>query len=224
MSVGPLDLLLASAAVLLGLSVLVTPVAARRWATPLLYGACVAVALAAGGVALGYLLTGGPAADAVTLPLGLPWVGARFRLDALAAAFLVVVNLGAALASLFALGYGRHEREPQRVLPFYPVFLAGMNLVVLANDAFSFLVVWEAMSLSSWALVMARHREPGNSHAAYVYLLMASAGALCLLLAFGLLAGPQGGYAFDAMRAHPPGAVIAGIVLALTILGAGSKA
>ena len=62
-------------------------------------------------------------------------------------------------ASLFALGYGRHEHAPQRVLPFYPAFLAGMNLVVLADDAFSFLVAWEFMSLTSWALVMAHHRD-----------------------------------------------------------------
>ena len=56
----------------------------------------------------------------VTLPLGLPWTGAHFRLDPLAAFFLVVVGLGSAGASLYALGYGRHEHEPQRVLPFYP--------------------------------------------------------------------------------------------------------
>ena len=47
-----------------------------------------------------------------TLPLGLPWLGAHFRIDALAAFFLVVVNLGGAAASLFALGYGRHEHAP----------------------------------------------------------------------------------------------------------------
>ena len=37
--------------------------------------------------------------------------------------FLVVVNLGGAGASLFAIGYGAHEKAPGRVLPFYPVFL-----------------------------------------------------------------------------------------------------
>ena len=137
----------------------------------------------------------------------MPWIGAHFRLDALAAFFLVVVDLGAAAASLFALGYGRHEGAPMRVLPFYPAFLAGMNLVVLADDAFTFLVSWEFMSLSSWALVMAHHRERDNAHAGYVYLVMASFGTLALLLAFGLLAGPEGGYAFDQMRAvHPTGA------------------
>ena len=137
----------------------------------------------------------------MTLPLGLPWLGAHFRLDALSAFFLVVVNLGGAAASLYALGYGRHEQAPQRVLPFYPAFLAGMNLVVLADDAFTFLVSWEFMSLASWALVMAHHRERDNADAGYVYLVMASFGTLALLLAFGLLAGPDGGYAFAAIRA-----------------------
>ena len=70
-----------------------------------------------------------------------------------------MVGLGSAGASLYALGYGRHEHEPQRVLPFYPAFLAGLNLVVVADDAFSFLFAWELMSLASWALVMSHHRE-----------------------------------------------------------------
>src|SRR5581483_8891236 len=99
---------------------------------------------------------------------------------------------------------GRHEHEPQRVLPFYPAYLAGMNLVVLSHDAFSFLVSWEFMSLTSWALVIAHHRDRDNMRAGYVYLLMASFGTLALLFAFGLLAGPGGDYAFDAIRtAHP---------------------
>ena len=140
------------------------------------------------------------------LPLGLPWIGAHFRLDALAAFFLVVVNLGGATASLYALGYGRHEEAPHRVLPFYPLFLAGMNLVVLADDAFSFLLCWEVMSLASWALVMAHHREADNARAGYIYLVMASFGTLALLLAFGLLAGPEGAYGFAQMRSAAHGA------------------
>ena len=39
-----------------------------------------------------------------------------------------------------------------------------------------------------------------NVRAGYVYLVMASFGTLALLLAFGLLAGPDGGYAFAAIR------------------------
>ncbi len=147
-----------------------------------------------------------------------------FALDALSAAFLAIVNLGALTASVYAVGHGRHETAPHRVLPFYPAFLAGMNLVVLADDAFTFLVSWEFMSLASWALVLAHHRERENARAGYIYILMASFGTLALLLAFGLLAGPDGGYAFASMRAHPPAPLIAAGALALVLLGAGSKA
>ena len=169
-------------------------------------------------------LLGHAAPAAVTLPLGLPWIGAHFRLDALSAFFIVVVDLGAATASLFAIGYGRQEQAPLRVLPFYPAFLAGMNVVVLADDAFSFLVAWEFMSLSSWALVLAHHQMPDNVRAGYVYIVMASFGTLALLLAFGLLAGPDGGYAFADIRTSHPSAAVAALALSLALLGAGSKA
>ena len=109
------------------------------------------------------------------------------------------------------------------MLLFFPAFLAGMNLVLLAADAFTFLFAWEFMSLSSWALVMAHHRRPGNAAAGYLYLLMASFGTLALLLAFGLLAGPSGGYEFEAIR-RAPSETVSAIVLVLALIGAGSKA
>src|SRR5262249_5157264 len=107
---------------------------------------------------------------------------------------------------------------------FFPAFLAGMNLVIVADDAFTFLMSWELMSLASWAIVVARHDVPANTRAGYVYLLMASFGTLCLLLAFGLLVGPAGTYAFAAIRAADRGPTIARIASPLALLGTGSKA
>src|SRR2546421_173728 len=77
--------------------------------------AATALALA---LALRTLLVNPPAAT-LALPIGLPWLGAHFRLDALAAAFILVINLGAAMASLYGLGYGSHEEARARVLPFF---------------------------------------------------------------------------------------------------------
>lgn len=191
--------------------------------TPLVYGGSLVVCLAGLAAALWQLLSGSSAAT-LHLALGLPGIGANFRLDALAAFFLVVANLGGATASLYALGYGRHESAPFRVLPFYPAYLAGMNLVVLADDAFSFLIAWEFMSLTSWALVLSHHREPENARAGYIYLLMASFGTLTLLLAFGVLAGAEGSYTFAWMRAHHLDVLPATLVLLLALAGAGSKA
>ncbi len=218
----PVVIALCSVPALLGVPLLA--MTGMQWsvATRLIYGACVAISLVVFVAALAHLMTAGGTASSLRLPLGLPWIGAHFRLDPLAAFFLVVVSLGSAGASLFAIGYGEHEKAPGRVLPFYAAFLAGMNLVVLADDAFTFLVSWEFMSLSSWALVMAHHRDPENRHAGYVYIIMASFGTLSLLLAFGLLAGGSGGYGFAEMRGHAT--ALPGLVLILAILGAGSKA
>ena len=41
----------------------------------------------------------------------------------------------------------------------YHVFLASMALVLLADDAYAFMVVWETMALSSYFLVTSDHRD-----------------------------------------------------------------
>ena len=217
-------LALACAAVLITTAAIALAIQDPARARHVVYGICLIVSSALLVIALLALFGISQTPSAVTLPLGIPWLGARFRLDALSAFFLAVVALGAAAASLFALGYGRHEPAPRRVLPFYPAFLAGMSVVVLADDAFTFLVSWEFMSLSSWALVMAHQGVPDNVRAGYVYLIMASFGTLALLLMFGLLAGPDGGYAFADMRAGQLSAGAAAVVLVLALIGAGSKA
>jgi len=217
-------LVLAGAGALLALAVLAAILSRSEVVTRLTYGATLVVSLFTTAIAVYRLFSEPTAAALLTLPLGLPWLGAHFRLDALAAFFLLVVGLGSAAASLYGLGFGRHEMAPHRVLPFYPAFLAGMTLVVLADDAFTFLLSWEFMSLSSWALVMAHHRDRDNAHAGYVYLVMASFGTLALLLAFGLLAGTAGSYDFTSVRSAEQPALVTALVLGLVLLGAGSKA
>ena len=219
----PLPLLLSLPLVLLAVGGYAVAAAHRPGCSRLVYGVTLTIAAVTLGLALAHLLTAAVPAT-LALPLGLPWLGAHFRLDALSAFFLIVANLSGGVASLFALGYGQHEHAPERVLPFFPAFLAGMNLVLLADDAFAFLFAWEFMSLSSWALVLAHHQDPANARAGYLYLVMACFGTLALLLTFGLLAGPDGGYNFAAIRAGQPTPGLAALVLILALLGAGSKA
>ncbi|MGE0409070.1 MAG: hydrogenase 4 subunit B [Amphiplicatus sp.] len=194
----------------------------RRASAPL-YLLNAAIAATAFAVSTAALI-GGRGPVLFDLPIGIPWLGAHFRADALSNFFLAVVNFGAVAASLFAVGYGRHEREPQRILPFYPAFLAAMNLVLLADDAFTFLLSWEFMSLTSFALVLAHHHDRENRRAAYVYLTMASFGTLALLFVFGLLAGPDGGYLFADIRSRDLEAGLGAAVILLALIGAGSKA
>jgi hydrogenase-4 component B len=212
-----------SVAVLLTIAVVAVIACRFRTVSIAIYAACLVVSLV-NLISAGLHLVGDSAPLAARLPIGLPWIGANFRIDALAALFLVVINLGSAAASLFALGYGRQEMTPGRVLPFYPAFLAGMNLVILAGDAFVFLVSWEFMSLTSWALVLAHHHDADNRRAGYIYIMMATFGTLTLLLAFGLLAGPGGNYLFSNIAGAQHPEWLHGLVLILVLLGAGSKA
>jgi hydrogenase-4 component B len=213
---------LGGVAVLLGTAVAAALLQRSRLATALTYGISLVACLGILGAGCHYLTLHAAPAQSLRLPFGLPWTGTHLRLDALSAFFLLVVNLGSAGASLFAIGHGRHETAPGRVLPFYPLFVASMNLVVLADDGFSFLLAWEFMSVSSWALVLTHHHDADNRRAAYIYLVMASFGTLALLLAFGLLAGGTGDYAFADIRAG--GGTLPAVVLILALIGAGSKA
>jgi formate hydrogenlyase subunit 3/multisubunit Na+/H+ antiporter MnhD subunit len=207
---------------LLALAPVAVFLAASSRTSTIIYALCLIITLTLGVVGGVCLLE--HSVSSIALPLGLPWLGAHFQIDPLSAFFIIVINVGGAAASLFAIGYGEHEQVPQRILPFFPAYLAGMNLVVIADDAFSFLVAWEFMSLTSWALVVAHHQERENLQAGYVYLLMAGFGTLALLLAFGLLASGDGNYLFESIRAAPPATGIAAVVLVLALVGAGSKA
>jgi hydrogenase-4 component B len=216
-----MTLILLCVAALLALSPLAVYWRARADVSRLTYG--IAGGLCATILLLDVLPRGADAVTA-TLPFGLPWLGMHLRIDPLSGFFLAVANLGGAAASAYAIGYGAHEKEPMRILPFFGAFIAGMNGVILADDAFTFLVSWEFMSLSSFALVIAHHHEAENRAAAYIYLLMASFGTLCLLMAFGVLGGASGAYGFDAIRLAVKSPWMIGAALALVTIGAGSKA
>jgi hydrogenase-4 component B len=222
-------LLLAALAVMLALASAAVSLAAaqqpqvlRFLAMPLL-GLSGLLALGAGLVAL---VAGG--AVTATLPLGLPWLPWCVRLDALAGFFLAVIGVVTVAVGLYGPGYVRtleHGRESLSALGvFTGLFLTGMLLVVLADDAFLFMVAWEVMSLSSYFLVAFQHEHAANRRAAFLYLLMAHVGGLAILLAFGVLASFGAGFAFDAMRSADPPVAWASVAFVLAFLGFGMKA
>jgi hydrogenase-4 component B len=217
------QLAVASVGVLLALPALAIIAARRPLGTRAIYAACTLVCSGLAAIALVTLLAPVSTIDVIQLPVGLPLGRTFVGFDPLSAAFAVIVNAASAIVSGYAIGYGVHAREPLRVVPFYPAFIGGMNLVLIAQDAFSFLIGWEVMSLASWALVVSEHGSPENRRAALVYLIMATGGAFTLLLAFGLLAGPEGHYAFEEIRRTAQTSV-GPIVLMLALVGAGSKA
>ncbi|MGA7998618.1 MAG: hydrogenase 4 subunit B, partial [Bradyrhizobium sp.] len=103
---------MSAVAALLATAVLAIALGRSERATAIIYGATLAICAVALIGALRALLGDTAAASTLTLPVGLPWLGAHFRLDALASFFLIVVNLGGAAASLYGLGYGHHDPSP----------------------------------------------------------------------------------------------------------------
>ena len=160
------------------------------------------------------------------LALGLPWLPFHLRLDGLAAYFLFVIGAVAAGVSAFAAGYFRKgEGTPPGLLCLeYHVFLASMVLVVLADDAYAFMVAWETMALASYFLVTANHRIAEVRRAGYLYLTLAHIGAIAILLAFGVLQAQSGDYTFANLRAQSLSPFWAAVAFGLALLGFGAKA
>jgi len=118
------------------------------------------------------------------------------------------VTLLSFFVSIYSTGYCKGyagKRSVTHLVIFYSLFIAGMFLVVLSDDAFFFLISWELMAIASYFLVMFEDELIENRRAAFLYLVVAHIGALAILLSFGVLAGATGlesfsGYTFDAMR------------------------
>ena len=128
--------------------------------------------------------------------------------------------------SLFAAGYFRKgEGTAPGVLGLqYHLFLASMGFVLVADDAYAFMVAWETMALTSYFLVTAQHGIPEIRSAGFLYLLMAHVGAIAILLSFGILQGGTWLFSFDAMRESTLSTPWATAAFLLALFGFGAKA
>jgi formate hydrogenlyase subunit 3/multisubunit Na+/H+ antiporter MnhD subunit len=166
-----------------------------------------------------------PAQQAV-LPFGLPDLPVHVRLDALTSLFLILLGAASAGISVFAAGYFRRGEgtTPGLMCLQYHLFLASMGFVLLADDAYAFMVAWETMALSSYFLVTTQHDIPEIRSAGFLYLLLAHLGAIAILLSFGVLQGGSWQFTFDAMRHAHLAAPQAAIAFFLALIGFGTKA
>ncbi|MBL0122799.1 MAG: hydrogenase 4 subunit B [Betaproteobacteria bacterium] len=160
------------------------------------------------------------------LPIGLPDLPFHLRLDPLAAFFIMLLGAASAGISIFAAGYFRRaEGAPPGLLCLqYHVFLASMVLVLMADDAYVFMVMWETMALSSFFLVTTNHRIPEIRRAGFLYILVAHIGAIAILLCFGVLQANTGDYTFANMRAQSLSPFWASAAFLLCLFGFGAKA
>lgn len=207
---------------LIGVSGLAAP-RALVWVGRILFPLGAIVGLVLAGLAILALFA---PPEARVLPLGLPDLPMHVRLDPLAAFFLALIGLTVSGISVFAAGYFRagEGTAPGLLCLQYHVFLASMAMVVLADDAFIFMVAWETMALSSYFLVTTQHRVPEIQSAGFLYILLAHIGAISLLLCFGVLQGGSWHFTFDAMRTASLSPTWASVAFALALFGFGAKA
>lgn len=168
---------------------------------------------------------GAPAEHAV-LPIGLPDLPMHLRRDSLTSLFLFLLGSASAGVSVFAAGYFRRGEGTDAGLLClqYHLFLASMGMVLLADDAYAFMVAWETMALSSYFLVTTQHGIAEIRSAGFLYLLIAHVGAISILLSFGVMQGGSWQFTFDAMRGAHLAPQWAAAAFLLAVVGFGAKA
>ncbi|MGE5359622.1 MAG: proton-conducting transporter membrane subunit [Bacteroidales bacterium] len=170
------------------------------------------------------VLTGAPRPT-----LSAPWFALAplsFGLDALGAFFLLVVGAVALASSLYGLGYTRtvHATPLRLTGAGASLLLLTLSLQVMADNAITFLLVWEGMSLAACLLVLAEPDQEGAVSAANWYLGVTHAGFIALVAMFLLLSGGQLGQPFAVLRLAAIGAGTRHVVFALALFGFASKA
>jgi hydrogenase-4 component B len=220
----PLDACLTLLALwgLIGLAGLARPTSLRyvgRTLFPL--GALVGVAVAV----VAFSSLGAPTERAVLI-VGLPDLPMHLRRDALSSFFLFLLGAASAGISVFAAGYFRkgHGTSAGLLCLQYHLFLASMGFLLLADDAYAFMVAWETMALSSYFLVTTQHSLADIRRAGFLYLLIAHVGAIAILLAFGVMQGGSWQFTFDAMRHAHLAPAWAAVAFLLALFGFGAKA
>lgn len=195
---------------------------AQRLTVSLLLALSGTMSIAAGVVGL----SGSEAA--IMLPIGLPQLPMHLRVDPLAAFFLLTIGALLMPIGIYSAGYMKPMSDGNRSLSQFglclPLFALGMQGVVLADDAYTFMLFWEMMSLSSYFLVTFEHEHLENRKAGFIYLLMAHLAGLLILGSFAVLYAAGGSFEFSAMREAHLSPFWASAAFLLAGFGFGTKA
>jgi len=149
--------------------------------------------------------------------------------DQLSAFFILVISIAVFAVSIYSIGYSREYFGKKNVglLGFlYNIFIISMVLVVSANNAIMFLIVWELMSIISYFLVVYEHEKPETRKAGFVYIVMTHIGTGFIILSFMIFASASGSFNFETFRAAassmPP--LIKDMAFIFAFIGFGTKA
>ncbi|OGK81101.1 MAG: hydrogenase 4 subunit B [Candidatus Rokubacteria bacterium GWA2_70_23] len=178
------------------------------------------------GLLLGAVCLGAGLAPTFTASF-LPLTGLALRLDGLSAFFLILIGVVGAAVAVYGFGYteayeGRYSLRWLGAL--LNVLLLSLSVQVMADNALTFLMAWEAMSLSAYLLVLTEHDQPGTVRAANWYIAITHAGFAALVAMFLLLSAGELTTSFAAMRAASLAPQVRDAAFVLALFGFGAKA
>ncbi len=147
------------------------------------------------------------------------------RLDGLAAFMVMVISLLVTVTSLYSLNYVQEYcgRGAWSMGFFFNLFIASMVALVVMDNAFYFIILFEMMSLASWFLVIA-DQDDDSIHAGLLYFFIAHAGSILIMIAFFIMYRQSGSLDFDSFRQTSLSPVMSSIVFLLAFFGFGAKA
>ena len=123
----------------------------------------------------------------------------RLALEGFARVMAVLVPAIAAAVVAYAAA-DREESAPARMLGLMLVFVAAMELLVLAGDLLSLLFAWELVAALSWALIGHQWRDAWRARAARRAFLTTRFGDLGLYLAAGAAYAAAGSVDYAALN------------------------
>ena len=120
-------------------------------------------------------------------------------IDPLSAVFIFITSLLAIPVSVFSIGYLQAEyikKDIGILCSLYHLFLLSMLLLVSCGNGFLFLILWECMTLLSFAFVISDTNSEESKYAGFIYLLMTHIGTAFLLFMFLILTKYSGSFSF----------------------------
>ena len=160
------------------------------------------------------------------LPWTLPLGALRLGLDPLSAFFLLPLFVLGGLCALYGYGYLGVRPRDGISWSFYNLLIVAMAVVFTARDAVLFVMAWELMAVTSFALVVHEREQDNVRHAGWIYLAAAHISMAALVAVFFGLSRTAGGVLdFDSFRGVIAGTdPLAGLLFILAVLGFGAKA
>jgi NADH-quinone oxidoreductase subunit L len=200
----------AAVGVLLG----VLPAVRRRGA--LAAAACISATAASFGAAVLLLLDrlGGGGPEVLTAPWirsgGRTLVEVGLCADGVSASMLAVVTLVALCVQVFSVGYMKGEASPAygRYFAYHALFLASMNVLVVAPNLLQLFAGWELVGVTSYLLIGFYFKKASAARAAVKAFWVTKFADMGLLFGLLVLFARSGGFGWSARLGAGPATLV----------------